>query len=141
MNGSYSPLKAPTYWNWIEQEKWGGNCGSQIMQSPIKIVLNSTKPSAEPTFKFTFDFKNNIPFTITGSGEEVLVKFDRKFNAGYFRTIYQNNNIPQKKDFRPTGISFRFPAEHVIDGNRFDGEIILEMEEITKKNDPVSYYT
>ena len=142
MNGSYTPLTAPKFWNWMDQNSWGGNCNRKVMQSPIKIDVNTASSgsgfgdSVSP-INFTFNLQNKIPFDITKNGEEVVVKFDNKYNAGFIRNTFTSNNKENFKDFRPSGILFRFPAEHMLNGNRYDGEIIFEFVEATSKMDPV----
>ncbi len=142
MNGSYIPLKAPKFWNWMEQDKWHGNCDSQFMQSPIKIVFDPTQPSTQPNFRLQYKFTNMVPFYVEAHGEEILVKFDKNFDVGTLTLFYgqeEENTAIFTKAFRPVGITFRFPAEHMVNGNRYDGEIYFEFVEVTRKMDPVSY--
>ncbi len=138
MGDRYTPVRVPKGWNWIEQNKWGGNCNSKIMQSPLKVKFDPTSTSTEPSFGFVHQFSNGVPFEVTTHGEENIVVFDKKFNPGVLKAMFGKYEI-KEKHFRPMGISFRFPAEHMILGNRYDGEIIFDFIEITDKMDPVFF--
>jgi carbonic anhydrase len=135
MNGSYSSVKALSGWNWMEQGKWGGNCDSDLLQSPIAIAFDPLGPSLQPNFDFEINLANSLPYSVNKNGEEVVIKFDKEFNTGFLKAKY-GEFTPESKDFRPTGLSFRFPAEHKINGNRYDGEVIIEFREITSNMDP-----
>lgn len=138
MNSSYTAVDEPPVWNWIKQDQWHGNCESDLIQSPIPIDFDPTQPSVQPNFDFVTNFANKIPFWVEAHGEEINVKFDPKFNTGYLRAKYGVYAVITK-DFRPTGMTFRFPSEHTINGNRYDGDMIIEFVEITRHMDPVSY--
>jgi len=56
--------------------------------------------------------------------EEYIVIF--KHDPGLVRINYKNIDLL----FRPKYISFRFPGEHIINGKRFDGEILIHSDEI-----------
>jgi len=138
MGVKYTPVKAPPHWDWLHQDKWGGNCNSKIMQSPININIDSSRSLYN--LKIDYNFPNKIPFVVTSHGEEVIVKFDKNVDTGYMKIITGTVAIPKIKRYKPTGFSFRFPAEHMVQGNRYDGEIILEFQEVTHQNDPVNMF-
>jgi len=140
MGVKYTPAKALPNWDWAHQDKWGGNCNSKIMQSPININIDSSGISTLSNLQINYNFANRIPFVVTSHGEEVIVKFDKNVDTGYMKIQTGTVAIPKMKRFKPTGLSFRFPAEHMVQGNRFDGEIILEFQEVTHQNDPVNMF-
>jgi len=137
MNSSYSPVKAPLVWNWMEQDKWGGNCDSQIMQSPIPIKMDPTQATVPQQFGFSFDFANNIPFVVRKNQEEVVIDFLTGGNDNGILKVEFGVYEIMIKVFNPTKIVFKFPAEHTIEDNRWDGEIVLQFEEKVDNNDKV----
>ena len=138
MNSSYSPLKAPLVWNWMEQDKWEGNCNSEIMQSPIPIKIDPTDLSVQPRFGFSFDFANNIPFVARKNQEEVVIDFmTQGDDNGSLKCEFGLYEV-SIKTFNPYRMIFKFPAEHVIDENRYDGEIIIQFNERVDNNDKVT---
>lgn len=135
MNSSYGPVKAPVVWNWMEQDKWGGNCDSQVMQSPVPIKVDLTGVSVQPRFALEYGFPNNLPFMVAKNQEEVVIDFlTTGSNNGYLRLQYGLYEV-FVKEFNPFRISFRFPAEHTIDDNRYDGEIIIHFNEKVDNDD------
>jgi carbonic anhydrase len=102
------------------------------MQSPINIVapVPGNKGPTSPNFKIDYKFERNVPLVITNNGMEVVIKFTQF--AGAFKITYGSDGT--MLSFHPSFISFRFPAEHLINGFRYDGEIILNCDEITPKN-------
>ena len=62
--------------------------------------------------------------------EEYIVKF--KHDPGLIKISLGEINLI----FRPNYISFRFPGEHVVNGKRYEGEILINCDEIHP--DPVN---
>ncbi len=137
MSASYSPLKPPAVWNWIEQDKWGGNCYDEVMQSPIPIKVPSNGPSTQPQFGFSYTFPDSVPFKAKKNQEEVIIEFPKpRENNGSVRCMFGMFKIIAK-DFHPVRIKFKFPAEHIIEESRYDGEIVIEFEERVDNDDKV----
>lgn len=137
MNAKYSPLQEQESWSWMDQDKWEGNCQSQIMQSPIPIKVEPNAPSIQPRFMFSFSFANNIPYEVVKHKEEIRIVFTSKPNEnGSLRMEFGTYEL-MVKNFFPYQIVFRFPAEHTLNDNRYDGEIVLQFIENIDNNDKV----
>ena len=140
MNSSYSPVKAPDTWTWIDQKSWGGNCDSEIMQSPIPIQIDPTQDSLKQRFGFTYNFANEIPFVVKKNQDEVVIDFLTKGgDNGSLRMEFGQYEV-YAKDFNPYRIEFKFPSEHTINGNRYDGDIVLMFNERIDNNDKVKLF-
>lgn len=140
-NQSIEPVTAPEFWDWHNQDKWGGNCNSIVMQSPINLNYTPTLTGPEQAankdpapidlsmknLKFQYNFKPKVDFTIVKSGSEMIVKFNKL--AGAFK--FDNGSTTQYLTFTPTHMSFRFPAEFTVNNFRPDGEIVINMEQVT----------
>ena len=104
------------------------------MQSPININAPETTPGAQAPANFVIDYKyeNKIPVTIKVKGPEMIVNFDGF--AGGIKIEYGEGKM---LSYTVNYMSFRFPAEHLINGYRLDGEILLIGEEVTENNNRV----
>jgi len=137
MNSKYSPDKAPEAWTWIEQNKWGGNCDSQHMQSPVPIKIDPVAESTQPRFGFTYNFANSIPFVVRKNQDEVIIDFlSPDTENGKLTCMFGQFDV-NVKDFHPYRMVFRFPAEHTINDNRYDGEIVVMFNERIDNKDKV----
>ena len=105
------------------------------MQSPINVEapVNGPEGSTGPNFDIEYKFLKNIPFVVTTLGVEVQVKFEG-FTGG-LKINYDEGG--KMVTYTPKSMVFRFPAEHLINGFRLDGEIILICDEITEDNNKV----
>jgi len=119
-NADTEPLQAPEYWDWHDQTRWDGYCDTDFMQSPIDISFPNP-----PIKGFYSNFNDDVPIGIRYNGPETVVDFLK--DAGYIKIEYSNR---RELLFTFKIMSFRFPAEHLINGFRFDGEIILKAKEI-----------
>jgi hypothetical protein len=112
-------------WSWSGQEHWAGFCKSTVMQSPINIVKSKiVKPEA------TFSIKHQLLQVHTmmkRNGKEVISTFLNY--GGAFQINIHNSYIL----FTPTYMSYRFPGEHLIDGERSMGEILLHFAEVSNQ--------
>lgn len=118
-------------WNYIEQMLWQGDCARKTMQSPINIETMKIFPSEE-AFYFNFQFYNNITSVVTLDEEEVIVNFSGN-NTGSLQLYYSSENnkdIQITRNFTLSRMTFKFPAEHTVDGNRLDGEIYFLFNEV-----------
>jgi carbonic anhydrase len=133
-NAKTTPTTAPEYWTWHDQKTWGGNCNSGVMQSPIDFTAPDPNPTAQTTaaFSIAYKFSDSINVEVKLNVGEVYVGF--KDFAGGMKVDYGNGNMIS---YAITRMTFRFPAEHLINGVRLDGEIVLVGEEITDKNNRV----
>ncbi len=132
-------MEAPEYWDWHDTKKWGGLCGQQVMQSPINVVA-PTKGRMGNTgehFMVDYSFEKNVNVVIKTRGPEIIARF-LDF-AGAFKFIYRRDGT--MLSFHPIFLSFRFPAEHLINGYRLDGEIVIVCNEVTPKENKVKYTT
>lgn len=140
MNSSYAPVKPPVAWNWMEQDKWGGNCDNEVMQSPIPVHVEANGPSLQPRFGFTFTFGNELPFVVKKNQDEVIIEFLRKGRENGQLVMQFGSYEIMVKEFNPYRMVFRFPAEHTIDGNRYDGEIHVHFHERVDNDDEVTFF-
>jgi hypothetical protein len=136
MNNKYTPLSEPAVWNWQEQNSWGGNCNSQIMQSPVAINHKPSSPIAQARFGFNFDFINGLQFDVEKYQEEVRIVF-KSNPTGHLRLEFGTYEF-MAMDYVPFQLVFRFPAEHTINDNRYDGEVIIQMKEKIEGDDQVN---
>ena len=169
-----TPVHAPTYWDWHDQSKWGGNCKLDIMQSPINIEASekskgegnknnsdnsnnnnnsntinsnnisnnntnnvnnastSTAVSTPSNFQIDYAFKNKVAFKVKTNMQEMQVHF-----VGFGGGLKIEYGEGKMISFYIQTMSFRFPAEHLINGFRLDGEILLIGNEITENNNRV----
>ncbi len=105
------------------------------MQSPINIPAPDPSPTASlpSTFLIDYKFSDKIQVEVRKNMEEVVLEFLGV--AGGMKIEYGNG---QMLSFLAKRMSFRFPAEHLINGYRLDGSIIIEGEEVTENNNRVS---
>jgi len=106
------------------------------MQSPINIIAPVKEESGSTGNEFFIDYKfgKAIPVAINTNGVEMIVKL--LGYGGAFKLIYKKDGT--MVSYKPINISFRFPAEHTINGFRLDGEIVIVCDEITPKNNKVN---
>lgn len=120
--GREAPMPA---WNWETQNKWSGQCKSDLMQSPINILKgNISKPKEGLSLKFAF-----LP-TLTmmkRNQKEIITTFMN------FAGMVQIQIHGVYSMFTPVYISYRFPGEHVFSGKRYMGEMVIHLAEIGKQ--------
>lgn len=110
-------------WNWDHQEKWGGQCQTTYMQSPINIVKSEIK---KPEANFNVGMHlTDVHTLIKRNFGEIIVVF---LNFGGVLKLTVDNTYLL---FTPQYMTFRFPGESVINGQRFDGEIRLHFAELS----------
>jgi len=110
-------------WNWDNQNHWKGKCKSNLMQSPINIMPNMIK-KALANFSISYNFLP-VHTLIKRNQKEIIATF---LNFG---GIVQINIDGTYLLFTPTYMSFRFPGEHSFSGERFMGEIVLHLVELS----------
>jgi hypothetical protein len=103
------------------------------MQSPINLANDSNKggqssqTSQTPeAFSIGYKFGDNLKVTIQSNANEIYIHFNEF--AGGLKLQFSDGHI---LSYAIRKLSFRFPAEHLINGYRLDGEIVLIGEEIT----------
>jgi hypothetical protein len=112
-------------WSWDYQNKWGGKCQTTHMQSPINV--KSTKVTTPEThFSVSFHF-SDVHTLIKKNFDEVIVTF---LNFGGIMKLAIDNTYVI---YTPQFMSFRFPGESIIDGERFGGEIQLHLAELSSQ--------
>jgi len=124
----YFPAKKMTSldWDWNNQDKWEDNCKSDFMQSPRRIDEYNTSIDQKRKLKVNYRF-DNVKIEIVKHGPELIVLF--KENQGLLMISYGKNY----SFFYPKYISFRFPAQHIVLGKRFPGEILITFEDYVKE--------
>ncbi len=136
------PQEISQTWNWENQLTWGNFCSKKMMQSPINIIskdadyLNSPKtpidtpPNTAKTI--LYHSLNPVHTLIKRNGLEVIVTFTNF--AGVIQIVVDNTYLA----FTPVYMSFRFPGEHLIDGKRPFGEILIHCSEMSKQRKTVT---
>lgn len=101
------------------------------MQSPINVLAPDSSPEAitESNFKIDYKFSDIVPVKIMTNVEEIYLHFEDF--AGGIKIEYGEGGFVS---FAIKKLAFRFPAEHLINGYRLDGEIVLLGDEITDNN-------
>ena len=84
---SSSPIE--THFNWHDQLKWGGNCGSEKYQSPISI--KKATPVLKPEILSVDLNFLDVLFSVERKFEEHVVRFMN--DAGLLRVSSNNNDI------------------------------------------------
>ena len=109
------------------------------MQSPINIVTNTTTQNIkEVNFKTKYAFSSKIHFMVKYHCEEVIIDFLEPESNGFLELDIVENNSSTKIKFHPSGLYFRFRAEHTINDKRYDGELVFVFKEATNHNDMVN---
>lgn len=126
-NSLLAAEKMSLKWNWETQNQWGGQCKSSFMQSPLPIRQDDS----------LITLTQDIHFKITYNLLETKVKITRRFNEIVITFVndpgvFKISSGTQYILYRPQYISFRFPAEHVILGKRYEGELQIHCKEIIK---------
>ena len=110
-------------WNWETQNKWKGKCRSNLMQSPINLLKSEVK-NASNNFSMSYNF---LPvYTMIKRNQLELIVTFMNF-GGTVQLAIDGNYVL----FTPTYMSFRFPGEHMFEGKRYMGEIILHLVEMS----------
>ena len=112
-------------WNWETQNKWKGQCRSDLMQSPVNIMKSSIK---KPSGSFNISYSFLPVFTMIKRNQKEIIATFMNFGG-----IVQVSIGGVYSIFTPTHMSFRFPGEHVFEGKRYMGELILHLVEIASQ--------
>lgn len=108
------------------------------MQAPINIIapVKGPKGTTSNSFHIDYKFEKKIPVEVTTHGVEVIVRF-LSF-AGAFKIVYRSDGT--MLSYHPLYMSFRFPAQHLINSYRMDGELVFICDEVTPRNNKVTIY-
>jgi len=112
-------------WNWDNQGKWSGKCKSTFMQSPINITKRNIK-TVDTRFNLSMHL-TEVHTLVKKNFGEIIVVF---LNFGGVLKIAVDNTYLM---FTPQYMSFRFPGETIIDGNRSMGDIQIHFAEVNLK--------
>lgn len=123
-NSKLAPEPVNANWNWATQRKWQGKCTSKYMQSPIKIVEETTSTTQTPGFKIKYNLFNTQILVIRRFNE-IIIQF--KNDPGLMMIEFDGKRIL----YKPSYISFRFPGEHSILGKRYAGDMLINCEEVS----------
>jgi hypothetical protein len=128
LSWSHFPAKKMTSWNWDfnNQDKWEDNCKSKLMQSPRRIEEYNTSLHQKRKFQVNYKFES-VKVEIVKHGPELIVLF--KENPGLLMISFRKGF----SFYYPKYISFRFPAQHIVLGKRFPGEILITFEDKVKE--------
>ena len=110
-------------WHWENQDKWKGTCKSDLMQSPINILKGNVK---RPNDNFNISYNFLPVYTMIKRNQKEIIATFMNFGGALQLSIGGTYAL-----FTPTYISFRFPGEHLFEGRRYMGEIVIHMVEIT----------
>ena len=108
---------------WEDQNNWRGYCKSNFMQSPINIIKSETLVNQQKDFNLSYNFLDTFVKIEKRYGESII-KFTN--NPGLITIILGNKNVV----FMPKYISFRFPGEHINQGKKYNGEMLIHCNEI-----------
>lgn len=120
-------------WHWDSQKSWGNFCKNpSILQSPINILTSNIanrnygkgiQKDSRMNFGIDYHFEE-VPTVIKKHYEELFVHFMNY--AGVLKYTVDNVNLV----FQPQYLSFKFPGEHLIDGKRPEGEVLIHFTEL-----------
>jgi hypothetical protein len=117
-------------WSWETQDKWKGRCKSNLMQSPINLLKSNVKKT-HTGFTISYNFLP-VYTMMKRNNKEVIATF---MNFGGTVQVAIGGTFVL---FTPTYMSFRFPGEHLFEGKRYMGEIIIHLVEMSSQR--VKYY-
>ncbi len=137
MHTDTAEKQPPLHWTWFTENDWGGYCNSKVMQSPIEVNNLPDVNSTEHNYRLNYKFSSKVAFQVRVHGEEVVIDYLDPTQTGLLELDYGEYYFPKKIFFQPTGMYFRFRAEHPINSKRYDGEFVFTFEEKTKDNDKV----
>jgi len=112
-----------TNWSWNNQNKWRNKCPSKLMQSPIPIKSGKVSTSQNASFSINYLF-NSVKVLVIRRFNEIVINF--KNDPGLIMLTLGK----RRTFFEPLYISFRFPGEHNILGNRYPGEMLINCREL-----------
>merc|ERR1712032_1608262 len=113
------------HWSWEAQNKWKGRCKSTLMQSPINLTKANVKQVSK-AFNVAYNF---LPvYTMMKRNEKEIIATFMNFGGTVQLSIGGTFVL-----FTPTYMSFRFPGEHMFEGRRYMGEIILHLVEMSSQ--------
>ena len=89
-----------------------------------------------PTFTMDYKFADKVPFSIERAGVEAIIKFNNF--AGGVKISNSGTSNSQYLSFSARKISFKFPGEFTVNGERPDGEMVISMQQITENSTTVN---
>jgi carbonic anhydrase len=113
-------------WHWDTQKNWKGQCqNKESLQSPINIETSVTKGSKFSGSKYGIEYTFDEVHTLVRKHyNELHVHFTE--SAGVFKLWVDN----QALIYQPQYMSFRFPGEHLYNGKRYPGEVLIHLTEM-----------
>jgi hypothetical protein len=118
-------------WSWETQTKWKGQCRSDLMQSPVNILKSSIK---KPSGDFNISYSFLPVLTMIKRNEKEIIATFMNFGGVVQVSIGGVYSL-----FTPTFISFRFPGEHVFEGRRYMGEMIVHLKELSSQRVKIQF--
>lgn len=115
-------------WTWESQAHWEGYCKSSYMQSPINILKQDIVQGKKGEEAYIFGVNHHllpVSTMIKRNFKEVIVAFMNY--GGLFQVTIDNTYLL----FTPVYMSFKFPGEHLINGERPMGELVLNFAEMS----------
>ena len=119
-------------WTWEHQNKWKGRCKSNLMQSPINLLKSNVK-KASTGFTISYNF---LPvYTMMKRNQKEIIATFMNFGGTVQLAIGGTYVL-----FTPTYMSFRFPGEHLFEGKRYMGEIVIHLVEMSNQRVNLFYF-
>jgi len=118
-------VEALPFWTWENQNKWGGKCQSNNLQSPINISRREAV-NVDKNFGISMHL-TDVQTLVKKNFNEIIVTF-LKF-GGVLKLTVENTYLL----FTPQFMSFRFPGESIVDGKRSQGDILLHFAELSSE--------
>jgi len=116
-------------WHWDDQKHWQGECRNKAnLQSPINIEtlrVAKSMESSTSTIKYGVDYEFSETHTMVKRHyQELHIHFLDA--AGVLRLWVDNSSVI----YQPQYMSFKFPGEHLYNGKRYPGEVLIHFTEM-----------
>ena len=116
-------------WHWDDQKHWQGECKNKAnLQSPINIEtlrVGKKMQQSSSSMKYGIDYEFSETQTlIKRHYQELHVHFLDA--AGVLKLFVDNSSLI----YQPQYMSFKFPGEHLYNGKRYPGEVLIHFMEM-----------
>jgi carbonic anhydrase len=108
----------PQGWTWKTQQDWPCSCKDGDVQAPLKLLSGESKKQSK--IRLTWNYHDVTSPQAVFNGHEVEIRG----SFGSFSLHHPNS----KKDYFANKITFKFPSEHHIDSNLYEGEMLIHHE-------------
>lgn len=113
-------------WHWDTQKDWKGECRNKDnLQSPINIETPLAKRTSLTGTRYGIEYQfDEVHTLIRKHYNELHIHFTE--SAGVLKLWVDN----QALIYQPQYMSFRFPGEHLYNGKRYPGEVLIHLTEM-----------